>query len=250
LDRKTTLTEAPIIETDYETLINDEVDFGYENPIDSSTKFNETATFITYRNYKNEEVNPKDVHYPLGVEARHDDVFLTTTLEELIKAFPNNYINVEIKQSGDSGLDALEATLDLLNTLDEEYNTFSRIVLASFHEDIYEAIKTHAQETYKSLMFSPQETTIRQFVILEKTRLSVFFKEPISVFQLPTTQQGILFAKESFINTAHAHNVAVHFWTINDQETMHKLIDVGADGIMTDRPHLLKEVLAAHEVSE
>ena len=246
LDRKTTLVDAPIIETYYEDLIEDEVDFGYENPIDGPNGTNITGTFVKYTNYQNEHVSPTDVNYPDGVQARHEEVFLATTLEELIKAFPNNPINVEIKQGGETGEKALEETIDLLERLDEDYDTFSRIVLASFHEDIYETIKTHASEN-DALMFSPQEKVVRNFVILQKSRLNVFFNEPISVFQLPTTQQGILFADESFIESAHDHNVAVHFWTINDQETMRMLVRVGADGIMTDRPHLLKDVLDAYE---
>ena len=40
----------------------------------------------------------------------------------------------------------------------------------------------------------------------------------------------------------HSHNLAVHYWTINDPEEMRYLIGIGADGIMTDYPHLLKEV--------
>ncbi len=250
LDRKTNLVEAPIIETNYEDLMEDEVDFGYENPINGANGVNTTSTFIKYRDYQSERVTPRDVTYPNGVSPRHDEVFLATTLEELIKAFPDNYINVEIKQKGETGLEALEKTLKLLDSLDETHDTFSRIVLASFHEEIYEAIKTYSQEEYESLMFSPQEKSIRNFVMLQKSRLSVFYSEQISVFQLPTTQQGILFAKESFIRTAHVHNIAVHFWTINDQATMHMLIEVGADGIMTDRPHLLKKVMMAYEEKE
>ncbi len=249
LDRKTTLVDAPIIETNYEDLIEDEVDFGYENPIDSPNGTNETESFIKYTNYQNEQVSPKDVAYPAGVEPRHEEVFLATTLEELIKAFPDNQINVEIKQTGETGMKALEEALDLFERLDEEYDTFSRIVLASFHEEIYEAIKTRASLN-EALMFSPQEKTVRNFVILQKSRLNIFFNEPISVFQLPTIQQGILFADESFIEAAHDHNVAVHFWTINDQETMRMLIRLGVDGIMTDRPTLLRDVLDAYEENE
>jgi glycerophosphoryl diester phosphodiesterase len=37
----------------------------------------------------------------------------------------------------------------------------------------------------------------------------------------------------------------VHVWTINDEATMHKLLDIGVDGVMTDRPALLRDVFAA-----
>jgi len=37
--------------------------------------------------------------------------------------------------------------------------------------------------------------------------------------------------------------MAVHYWTINDKEEMKKLIELGADGLITDRPDLMEEVL-------
>ena len=36
----------------------------------------------------------------------------------------------------------------------------------------------------------------------------------------------------------------IHVWTINDEDTMQKLINLGVDGIITDRPKLLKDVLS------
>ncbi|MFW6285062.1 MAG: glycerophosphodiester phosphodiesterase family protein [Bacillota bacterium] len=242
LDRKTNLTDALIEDVNYEDLMDDEVDFGYENPIDEDG-FNTSGVFRKYQNHENETVTPEDVPYPRGVEPRHESAFLATTLEALIQTFPDSYINVEIKQKGKTGKRALDKTLELLETLDDEYDTFERIVLASFHESLYQAIRTYHQEENADLMFSPQESSIRRFVVLEKTRLDVFYHDPVTVFQLPTTQQGILFAKPSFLHTAHKHNIAVHFWTINDPDTMRKLIAIGADGIMTDRPHLLAEIL-------
>jgi glycerophosphoryl diester phosphodiesterase len=42
------------------------------------------------------------------------------------------------------------------------------------------------------------------------------------------------------------HNIAVHYWTINDEETMRTLIEKGVDGIMTDRPTLLNSILSEY----
>ncbi|MGA8039847.1 MAG: glycerophosphodiester phosphodiesterase family protein, partial [Acidimicrobiia bacterium] len=42
---------------------------------------------------------------------------------------------------------------------------------------------------------------------------------------------------------AHRHGVLVHVWTINDPAEMHQLLDLGVDGLVTDRPDLLKSVL-------
>ena len=78
--------------------------------------------------------------------------------------------------------------------------------------------------------------------MLQLLRLDVFFGRPIAVLQIPMEEYGIDLATTGVINAAHAHNIAVQYWTINEPEDMHHLIDIGADGIMTDYPHRLKEV--------
>jgi glycerophosphoryl diester phosphodiesterase len=52
-------------------------------------------------------------------------------------------------------------------------------------------------------------------------------------------------ATESFIGRAHALGLQVHAWTVNDRPTMERLLDLGADGIMTDETVALREVLTA-----
>ena len=49
--------------------------------------------------------------------------------------------------------------------------------------------------------------------------------------------------KSTLIKRAHRRNIAVQYWTINEEEEMRRLIELGCDAIMTDNPKLLKEVL-------
>jgi len=49
--------------------------------------------------------------------------------------------------------------------------------------------------------------------------------------------------KQSIIDRAHRRNIAVQYWTINDEEEMRELIELGCDCIMTDDPELLNQVL-------
>ncbi len=243
LDQKTNLLNADIIETNYSDLVSNEVDFGYQNDISGANGYNTSGIFKKYTNYLGEFVSPQDVVYPEGVTVRHPDKFLVTTLETLITTFPTNLINVEIKQTGDIGIAALDAVIDLMDALDNDYQTFERIVLATFHEEVYEVMNEYKNNTHPQLMFSPEFNGVLSFFIMQTTLTSVFYNEPVAVFQLPTEQLGLSLTTELLITTAHLHNIAVHYWTINDEETMRSLIEKGVDGIMTDVPSLLNEVL-------
>jgi glycerophosphoryl diester phosphodiesterase len=61
--------------------------------------------------------------------------------------------------------------------------------------------------------------------------------------QVPTRFGRISVTDPGFVRFAHRHGLEVHVWTIDDEAVMDELLDVGVDGIMTDRPTLLKQVL-------
>jgi len=241
LDRKTNVTGA-IIDWNYSDLIAQRVDFGYTNPTSDGKLKGDRVHFV---GPDGEEKYPTDVPYPDGVSPRDTEVFLATTLEELLVAFPNNRINVEIKQSGETGLKALDAILDLL----QKHDAFDRVVLASFHEEIYnEFIRLQKEELVPdAFMCSPAYVGASSFYALQLLGLDVLFGDDVCVFQIPTEKFGLNLATASFVKHANQHNLAVHYWTINDVEEMKHLIDIGADGIMTDYPHRLKEVLDTYE---
>ena len=48
---------------------------------------------------------------------------------------------------------------------------------------------------------------------------------------------------DRFVAAAHARDLQVHVWTVNDADEMRRLLDMGVDGIMTDRTDVLKAVL-------
>ena len=110
LDRKTNVT-GRIIDWNYSDLMAQKVDFGYTNPTEEMQLSGERVRF-TDRDGR--QKTPADVEYPDGVTPRDEEVFLVTTLEELLAAFPQNRINVEIKQSGETGMKAMKEVLRLL----------------------------------------------------------------------------------------------------------------------------------------
>ena len=83
--------------------------------------------------------------------------------------------------------------------------------------------------------------------MLASTGLDVFFGDPITVFQIPMEEYGIDLATAALVSTAHRHNIAVHYWTIDDEDQMRWLVAIGADGIMTNYPHRLGAVLESEK---
>jgi glycerophosphoryl diester phosphodiesterase len=52
----------------------------------------------------------------------------------------------------------------------------------------------------------------------------------------------------NLIQEAHKKNLLVHVWTINDRKIMNNLIDIGANGIVTDEPELLMEIMKERDL--
>lgn len=258
LDRKTNVT-GRIADWKYSDLIAQKVDFGYRNDantesVDGEVHLKEGAARIKYVSDHGNgiEVKPTDVEYPSSIspdggvpEWRDGEVFLATTLEDLLEYFPNNRINVEIKQAGEQGKKAFAEALRLL----EKYDAFDRVVLASFHDEIYEEfIKYQKTDTAdEKFMYSPGTGGATKFFIMQMLCVDVFFGDGITVLQLPMSQLGFDLATQSLVDKAHSHNIAVHYWTIDDEDEMRDLIRIGADGIMTNYPHRLKSVYDAHD---
>lgn len=242
LDRKTNVI-GKIADWSYVDLIEQRVDFGYTNPTKNQTL---SGDRVKFKNPDGIEVTPLDVEYAEEIDRSHRDneVFLATTLEELIVAFPNNKINVEIKQEGETGKRAFEAVLALL----DKYNAYDRVVLASFHDEIYSLFCEYQKMGLapSNFMYSPGIAGVAKFYLMQLAGIDVFFKDGICVLQLPTDDYYIQLGSRTVVDFAHKHNVAVHYWTINNKDEMRRLIEIGADGIMTDYPHRLAEVYAEY----
>ena len=244
LDRKTNVT-GNIADWNYSDLISQEVDFGYTNKTDDNERLVEGSERVHFKGEDGQEKYPTDVTYPDGITPRHETVFLATTLEELLVAFPNNRINVEIKQSGEKGIECANAVIELLR----KYNAFERVVLASFHSEIFDLYQQYIDDgtVPDSFMCSPGTSGVVKYVALTALGLDLFYNDSVSVFQIPMEEYGITLARKSLVDNAHKHNISVQYWTINDIDDMKELIEIGADGIMTDYPHRLKAVYDSYQ---
>ena len=63
--------------------------------------------------------------------------------------------------------------------------------------------------------------------------------------QVPVRQSGVPVVDRRFVAAAHRRGLQVHVWTVDERAEMERLLDLGVDGLMTDRPAVLKDVLTA-----
>lgn len=170
------------------------------------------------------------------------------TVDQLFDLFyethPDLLFIVEIKNSGDRGFEACR----ILNNALNHYPAYKdRIVIGTFHDEIEEELKTKYPDLYRG---APTGTAAK-FIVTQMFGVNIFDQSDFACLQIPTSYDvGIIelkLDKKTYIDRAHRRNIAVQYWTINDEETMRKLIELGCDCIMTDNPKLLKEVLESYE---
>ena len=89
------------------------------------------------------------------------------------------------------------------------------------------------------------EDEIRPFFILNTVFLGSLYRPPGAAFQVPEYSGSLHVLTPRFVRGAQRNNVAVHPWTIDDPADMARFLDMGVDGIITDRPDLMLELLQA-----
>lgn len=165
------------------------------------------------------------------------------TAEQLFAEFylthPDLLFIIEIKNSGERGKAACES----LGTILEKYPEYKdNVVVSSFHADVEHEIK----KNYPDLMRGASLFSAASFIITEQMGISCLDGAGYDCLQLPVGYDvgiQIRFDLEQYVKKAHERNIAVQYWTINDETTMRRLIELGCDAITTDNPALLAKVL-------
>jgi glycerophosphoryl diester phosphodiesterase len=164
--------------------------------------------------------------------------FRIPTLEQVFKTFPNVPINIEIKNTAPD----TEGYEKLLAKLIRRYHRTEDVIVVSFLDHAIEQFKLYAPEV-------PTATATIETALFYATTLGPGAPNPRYVaLQVPMEFNGVTVLSRNFIAKAHANGLAVHAWTINDRPTMQLLIHWGVDGIMTDEPTLLEQVLIERRV--
>ena len=158
---------------------------------------------------------------------------------EFYEIYPDLLFIVEIKDSEERGYEACRVLAETL----ERYPAYKdQIVVGTFHDEI----ETELKEKYPDLYRGAPTGTAAKFIVTQMLGINYFDRSDFACLQIPTEYSvGITLHldKANYVNRAHKRNIAVQYWTINDAETMRKLIELGCDCIMTDNPALLQSVL-------
>jgi glycerophosphoryl diester phosphodiesterase len=153
-------------------------------------------------------------------------------LEDLLGAWPDVRFNLDIKAAG--ALAPLVRTVRRLRIAD-------RICLGSFSDARLAAARR---------LFGPTVCTSLGPRGVAALRLSSYSPRAAGLVriqagcaQVPLQLGGRALVDERFVAAAHARGLQVHVWTVDDPVECVRMLDLGVDGVMTDRPAMLRELL-------
>jgi glycerophosphoryl diester phosphodiesterase len=153
-------------------------------------------------------------------------------LEEVFAAFPGMPMNIEIKQAEPS----IAAPLCRLI---RESDMADRVLVVSFHKESTKEFRDVCPEVVTG---TTQNEVITLFA-LSRLFLEGAYSPAAGAMQVPEYRSGLHVLAPRLVDAAHRRGLEVHAWTINEEEDMRRLIDLGVDGIITDYPDRLLEVL-------
>ncbi|WP_020128923.1 glycerophosphodiester phosphodiesterase [Streptomyces sp. 303MFCol5.2] len=150
--------------------------------------------------------------------------------EELLETFPEVRWNIDLKA---------EPALHPLLNLIARVGAWDRVCVGSFSE----ARVVRAQRLAGPRLATSYGTRGVLNLRLRSWGVPASLRRSAVAAQVPESQSGIQVVDRRFVRAAHARGLQVHVWTINDPDRMHRLLDLGVDGIMTDHIDTLREVM-------
>lgn len=154
-------------------------------------------------------------------------------LTEVFAAFPDMLMNIEIKRVDNQPI--AEPFCQAIR----DHGMQDKVLVASFHSDLMAAFRAACPEVATS---ATQDEVInffvRHFLFMPDT-----YSPPMGALQVPEYQGPIHIVTDRFVKDAHRGNLEVHPWTINEPADMQRMIELGVDGIITDYPDRLLQLL-------
>lgn len=158
-------------------------------------------------------------------------------LEEVLEALPTTRLNVDLKAPG---------TLAPMLRLLERDDVAERVAVASMDEGRLEAVRARFGDRVMTGIASRSALRLRARAVTPAAlRRPLGRVLPVrgDLAQLPVRFGALTVIDPALLEAAHALGVEVHAWTVDRTSEMHRLLDLGVDGLITDRPDLLRDVL-------
>jgi glycerophosphoryl diester phosphodiesterase len=154
-------------------------------------------------------------------------------LGEVLREFPDHKVNVDIKEA-QTGVEAavLEAIVGA--------SASDRVLVVS---EMLEVLGRFRELSMGGVSTGASRQEIGAFYRLSRMRLESLSRPLYDALQVPVESGGRTIVTRRFIEAAHNRGVRVDVWTIDEPEEMRRLLDLGADVIMTNRPEVLDGVL-------
>ncbi len=151
--------------------------------------------------------------------------------EDLLDAWPWMRWNIDCKSDP-----AAPALADAI----ERHRAWDRVCVASFSD--------RRRRSVLARLSRPVATTASPVLVgaalaLGRTPLARMPIGSVDCLQIPERTRRLPVLTKSLLRQAHAAGAQVHVWTVDEPDAMHRLLDLGVDGLMTDRADLLKDVL-------
>jgi glycerophosphoryl diester phosphodiesterase len=177
-----------------------------------------------------------DLPWEVVRRARIGGVEPVPRLDELLGSWPHLRVNIDVKAAS-----GIAATADAI----ERTNAHDRVCVTSFSAARRRATLARLS---RPVATSAGTSEVVGFLVGARLRLPALAGaalRQVDALQVPVRQQGLTVVDARTVAAAHAAGRQVHVWTINDAATMHHLLDLGVDGIVTDRADVLRDVLTS-----
>jgi glycerophosphoryl diester phosphodiesterase len=154
------------------------------------------------------------------------------TMAELLEELPDCRFNIDIKSS--SAVQPLADLVDRTGSHDRFcVGSFSQLRLDAFRRASHGRVATSAAPTEVALFMAlPSGRAARRLT-----------RGRVAALQVPHRRGILPIVTASLVRRAHAAGAHVHVWTVDEQAEMDELLDLGVDGLITDRTDVLKQVL-------
>ena len=154
------------------------------------------------------------------------------TLPEVFNAFPETKMNLEIKDSRSS-------TIQSLCRMIGDHQMTKRVMVASFDADSLNEFR----KLCPLVATSAAASEALLFYGLQRVYLEAAYSPDAQALQVTESFRDLRVVSRRFVEAAHARNMRVQVWTVNDVNAMQRLLELGVDGIMTDYPQRLLELM-------